>query len=145
MWLANLQVMKEKASQAQHVGTEARGSSQAEPAFGAGVLAEARLPVAVGLPLADASQQVLQALPPTYDALAGPANSEEAKMLRKHRPLGLSRFWTRRTLSSGTVEDINNKAKLALTIPCGLRSYQSYELAQDRRVGNLAEQELAHR
>ena len=57
-------------------GAEAGGAAQAEPAHGAGLPAEGRLPVAVGLPLADAGQQVPQALVPARDALADPADAE---------------------------------------------------------------------
>ena len=69
-------------------GAEAGGAAQAEPAHGAGLPAEGRLPAAVGLPLADAGQQVPQALVPARDALADPADAEggEDAQTSRHRP-----------------------------------------------------------
>ena len=68
-----------------------------------------------------------------------------AKMLRKHRPLLLNWFRTGRAFSSGAVEGMNNKAKVALRKAYGFRSYKSYELALYHTLGNLPQHSLAHR
>ena len=68
-----------------------------------------------------------------------------AKMLRRHRPLVLNWFRTGRSYSSGAVEGMNLKAKLALRKAYGFRSYKSYELALYHSLGNLPEHSLAHR
>ena len=68
-----------------------------------------------------------------------------AKMLRRHRPLVLNWFRTGRSYSSGAVEGMNLKAKLAMRKAYGFRSYRSYELALYHSLGNLPEHSLAHR
>ena len=68
-----------------------------------------------------------------------------ATMLRRHRPLVLNWFWTGRSYSSGAVEGMNLKAKLALRRAYGFRSCKSYELALYHSLGNLPEHSLAHR
>ena len=68
-----------------------------------------------------------------------------AKMLRKHRPLVLNWFRTGRAFSSGAVEGMNNKAKIALRKAYGFRSYKSYELALYHTLANLPQHRLAHR
>ena len=68
-----------------------------------------------------------------------------AKMLRKHRPLVLNWFRTGRAFSSGAVEGMNNKAKIALRKAYGFRSYKSYELALYHILADLPQHSLAHR
>ena len=68
-----------------------------------------------------------------------------AKMLRRHRPLVLNWFRTGRSYSSGAVEGMNLKAKLAMRKAYGFRSYRSYKLALYHLLGNLPEHSLAHR
>jgi transposase len=68
-----------------------------------------------------------------------------AKMLRKHRPLVLNWFRTGRAFSSGAVEGMNNKAKVALRKAYGFRSYKSYELALYHTLVDLPQHRLAHR
>ena len=68
-----------------------------------------------------------------------------AKTLRRHRPLVLNWFRTGRSYSSGAVEGMNLKAKLAMRKAYGFRSYRSYELALYHSLGNLPEHSLAHR
>ena len=68
-----------------------------------------------------------------------------AKMLRRHRPLVLNWFRTGRSHSSGAVEGMNLKAKLAMRKAYGFRSYRSCELALYHSLGNLPEHSLAHR
>ena len=68
-----------------------------------------------------------------------------AKMLRKHRPLLLNWFRTGRAFSSGAVEGMNNKAKVALRKAYGFRSYKSYELALYHTLADLPQHSLAHR
>ena len=68
-----------------------------------------------------------------------------AKMLGKHRPLVLNWFRTGRAHSSGAVEGLHNKAKLAMRKAYGFRSYKTYELTLYHTLGNLPEHDLAHR
>ena len=68
-----------------------------------------------------------------------------AKMLRRHRPLVLNWFRTGRSYSSGAVEGMNLKAKLAMRKAYWFRSYRSCELALYHSLGNLPEHSLAHR
>ena len=68
-----------------------------------------------------------------------------AKTLRKHRPLILNWFRTGRSFSSGAVEGMNLKAKLALRKAYGFRSYKSYELALYHTLADLPLHKLAHR
>ena len=68
-----------------------------------------------------------------------------AKMLRQHRPLVLNWFRTGRAFSSGAVEGMNNKAKVALRKAYGFRSYKSYELALYHALAHLPQHRLAHR
>lgn len=68
-----------------------------------------------------------------------------AKMLKSHQPLVLNWFRTGRCHSSGTVEGMNNKAKLALRKAYGFRSQKAYELALFHTLGNLPKPDIAHR
>ena len=68
-----------------------------------------------------------------------------AKMLRKHRPLLLNWFRTGRAFSSGAVEGMNNKAKVALRKAYGFRSYKCYELPLYHTLADLPQHSLAHR
>lgn len=68
-----------------------------------------------------------------------------AKMVRKHRPLILNWFRTGRAFSSGAVEGMNNKAKVALRKAYGFRSYKSYELALYHTLADLPRHSLANR
>lgn len=68
-----------------------------------------------------------------------------AKMVRKHRPLILNWFRTGRAFSSGAVEGMNNKAKVALRRAYGFRSYKSYELALYHTLAELPRHSLANR
>ena len=68
-----------------------------------------------------------------------------AKMLRKHRPLVLNWFRPGRAFSSGAVEGMNNKAKLALRKAYEFRSYKSYELALYHILVDLRQHRCSHR
>ena len=68
-----------------------------------------------------------------------------ATTLRKHRPLVVNRFRIGRMYSSGAVEGLNKKAKLAMRKAYGFRSYKTYELTLCHVLGNLPEHEIGHR
>lgn len=68
-----------------------------------------------------------------------------ARMLRRHRPLLLNWFRSGKAHSSGAVEGLNCKAKLALRKAYGFKSYKAYELALYHTLGDLPEHDLAHR
>ena len=66
-------------------------------------------------------------------------------MVRRHWPLILNWFRTGRAFSSGAVEGMNNKAKVALRKSYGLRSCKSCELALYHTLADLPQHSLAHR
>ena len=73
-------------------------------------------------------QPVHQALVPAHYAHPDPADTEGAKMLRKHAPLVPHWFRAESAFSSGAVESMNNEAKLALRKKFGFPSYESCEV-----------------
>ncbi len=66
-------------------------------------------------------------------------------MLQNHQALVLNWFSTGKQHSSGAVEGMNLKAKLALRKAFGFRSYQNYELALYHTLGHLPAPDDAHR
>ena len=67
-----------------------------------------------------------------------------AETLRTHGPFVLNWFRTGRSHSSGAVEGMDCKAKLALRKACGFRSGKSYALALYHTLGDLPKHEIAH-
>lgn len=67
-----------------------------------------------------------------------------ARSLRAHRELLLNWFRAKGTLSSGTVEGFNNKAKLTMRKSYGFRTYETIELALYHQLGNLPQPKLTH-
>jgi transposase len=68
-----------------------------------------------------------------------------ARMLRSHRELLLNWFRAKGTISSGTVEGFNNKAKLTTRRAFGFRTYRAVEIALYHTLGALPEPETTHR
>jgi len=68
-----------------------------------------------------------------------------AKMLRRHRELLLNWFRAKKEFSSGVVEGLNNKAKLATRKAYGFRTYECLEVALYHTLGNLPQPSFAHR
>lgn len=68
-----------------------------------------------------------------------------AKTLRKHRDLLLNWFEADGKLSSGSVEGMNNKAKLSMKKAFGFKSYKAIEIALYHQLGKLPEPKSAHR
>jgi len=64
---------------------------------------------------------------------------EMVRTLRRHRELMLNWFEARGEISNGSVESMNNKAKLALRKADGFKSYQAYEMALYHQLGKLPE------
>jgi transposase len=62
-----------------------------------------------------------------------------AKMLRRHKPLILNWFEAGGSLSSGAVEGMNLKAKLAMRKAYGFKSLESLQIAFYHTLGNLPE------
>ena len=60
-----------------------------------------------------------------------------ARMLRKHRTLILNWFHAKGTISSGSVEGLNNKAKLTTRRAYGFRSLRLIQIALYHTLGNL--------
>lgn len=67
-----------------------------------------------------------------------------ARTLREHRGLLLNWFRAEGTVSAGTVEGFNNKAKLTLRKAYGFREYPTIELALFHQLGALPEPEFTH-
>lgn len=68
-----------------------------------------------------------------------------ARMLRAHRALILNWFRAKGTISAGTVEGFNNKAKLTTRKAYGFRSFRTAEVALYHALGKLPEPEATHR
>lgn len=67
-----------------------------------------------------------------------------AKSLKKHRELMLNYFRAKKEYSSGVVEGLNNKAKLALKKAYGFKSDNAREVALYHTLGRLPEPHLTH-
>ena len=70
---------------------------------------------------------------------------EMARTLRRHRTLLLNWFRARGEISNGSVEGMNNKAKLALKKAYGFKSYETVEIALYHQLGKLPEPKQTHR
>jgi len=64
--------------------------------------------------------------------------------LREHRDLILNWFRARGAISAGTVEGLNNKAKLTTRKAYGFRTYEGIETALYHTLGALPEPEFTH-
>ena len=67
-----------------------------------------------------------------------------AGTLRRHRELLLNWFRAKGELSSGSVEGLNNKAKLAMKKAYGFKSYKTIEIALYHQLGQLPEPDSTH-
>jgi len=67
------------------------------------------------------------------------------RTLRRHRELLLNWFRAKGELSSGSVEGLNNKAKLAMKKAYGFKSYETIEIALYHQLGKLPEPKINHR
>ena len=67
-----------------------------------------------------------------------------ARTLRRHRELLLNWFRAKGELSSGSVEGLNNKAKLAMKKAYGFKSYETIEIALYHQLGKLPEPKTNH-
>ena len=70
---------------------------------------------------------------------------EMAGTLRRHRALLLNWFRARGEISSGSVEGLDSKAKLALKKTYGFKSYETAEIALYHQLGKLPEPNQTHR
>ena len=68
-----------------------------------------------------------------------------ARSLRRHRELLLNWFRARGTISSGSIEGFNNKARLTTRRAYGFRTYQAAEIALYHTLGRLPEPLSAHK
>jgi transposase len=68
-----------------------------------------------------------------------------ARSLRHHRPLLLNWFAAEGRISAGTVEGLNNKAKLTMRKSYGFRTDNAIEVALYHALGDLPEKPLTHR
>ena len=69
---------------------------------------------------------------------------KSARSLREHRELILNYFRAKKTISSGTVEGLNNKAKVTMRKSYGFRTFRVLELALYHSLGKLPEPESTH-
>jgi transposase len=67
-----------------------------------------------------------------------------ARSLRQHRELILNYFRAKKMISSGTVEGLNNKAKVTMRKSYGFRTFRVLELALYHSLGKLPEPESTH-
>lgn len=68
-----------------------------------------------------------------------------ALMLRRHKELILNWFRARKEFSSGVVEGLNAKAKVATRKAYGFKSFKSLELALYHNLGALPQPEETHK
>jgi transposase len=64
--------------------------------------------------------------------------------LREHRGLILNWFRAKGTVSAGSVEGLNNKAKLTIRKAYGFRTYEAIEIALYHTLGDLPEPNFTH-
>jgi transposase len=67
-----------------------------------------------------------------------------AASLREHRDLILNWFRAKGTVSAGSVEGLNNKAKLTIRKAYGFRLYETIEIALYHTLGDLPEPNFTH-
>ena len=67
-----------------------------------------------------------------------------ARSLRGHRDLILNWFRAKGTVSAGSVEGLNNKAKLTTRKAYGFRTYEAIEIALYHTLGDLPSQTSPH-
>jgi transposase len=67
-----------------------------------------------------------------------------ARTLRKNHTLLMNWFRAGGTISAGTVEGLNNKAKLTIRKAYGFRNFKTAELALYHQLGNLPEPKFTH-
>ncbi len=68
-----------------------------------------------------------------------------AKTIRNHKPLILNWFKAKKAFSSGIVEGLNNKVKVATKKAYGFRTYSCIEIALYHQLGKLPEPPMTHR
>ncbi len=67
-----------------------------------------------------------------------------AQSLREHRDLIVNWFRAKGTISAGSVEGLNNKAKLTTRKAYGFRTYEAIEIALYHTLGDLPEPNFTH-
>jgi len=67
-----------------------------------------------------------------------------ARSLQEHRDLILNWFRAKGTVSAGSVEGLNNKAKLTIRKAYGFRTYPAIEIALFHTLGDLPEPKFTH-
>lgn len=70
---------------------------------------------------------------------------KQAKSIRKHKPLILNWFKAKKAFSSGIVEGLNNKAKVATRKAYGFKTLERAEIALYHQLGKLPEPLITHR
>jgi len=68
-----------------------------------------------------------------------------ARTIRRHKPLILNWFKAKKAFSSGIVEGLNNKVKVATRKAYGFREYNCIEIALYHQLGKLPEPPWTHR
>jgi len=68
-----------------------------------------------------------------------------AKTIRNHKPLILNWFKAKKAFSSGIVEGLNNKVKVATKKAYGFREFSCIEVALYHQLGKLPEPLMTHR
>ncbi len=67
------------------------------------------------------------------------------RTLRNHSELLLNYFLAHKAFSSGVIEGLNNKAKVAMRKSNGFRTFRILELSFYQALGRLPDPPLAHR
>lgn len=70
---------------------------------------------------------------------------KQAKSIRKHKALILNWFKAKKNFSSGIVEGLNNKAKVATRKAYGFKTFDCAQIALYHQLGKLTEPIMTHR
>jgi hypothetical protein len=89
--------------------------------------------------------QVPRRMVPANHAVPHRTHEKDRSLVREHRELILNYFRAQKSLSSGIVEGLNNKAKVTMRKSYGFRTFRVLELALYHSLGKLPEPELTHK
>ncbi len=103
-----------------------------------------RLPAVLGLRQSGLGGQIPRRVVSPNDAIAAGANEEGRNEPCDHRSLILNWFRARGTISAGTVEGLNNKAKLTTRKAFGFRTLEAVKIALYHTLGALPEPQFTH-
>ena len=140
-------VVPAKATEEPH--REARGQDRRHPALQPAVHsqlpAQGRLPVLLALRVPTLGRHLPRSVVHSGPPFTDRAHEHGREDVRTHRELILNWFKAKGTMSSGTLEGLNGKAKLTMRRAYGFRSLRVITIALYHTLGKLPEPALTHR